>query len=112
MSIFFDWVGHVLILIGAVISVTAAIGIVRFRDTLARMHPATKPQVIGLLFVLGGAILNLWGSFDIWMLVLAGMFMVLTAPVIAHRVGRIAYREQLGRDGLLDEELEARRDRP
>jgi len=112
MSIFFDWVGHVLILIGAVISVTAAIGIVRFRDTLARMHPATKPQVIGLLFVLGGAILNLWGSFDIWMLVLAGMFMVLTAPVIAHRIGRIAYREQLGRDGLLDEELEARRDRP
>ncbi len=112
MSIFFDWVGHVLILIGAVISVTAAIGVVRFRDTLARMHPATKPQVIGLLFVLGGAILNLWGSFDIWMLVLAGMFMVLTAPVIAHRVGRIAYREQLGRDGLLDEELEARRDRP
>ncbi|NLV78219.1 MAG: monovalent cation/H(+) antiporter subunit G [Rhodococcus sp.] len=112
MSIFFDWVGHVLILIGAVISVTAAIGVVRFRDTLARMHPATKPQVIGLLFVLGGAILNLWGSFDIWMLVLAGMFMVLTAPVIAHRIGRIAYREQLGRDGLLDEELEARRDRP
>lgn len=48
--------------------------------------------------------LNLWGSFDVWMLALAGMFMVLTAPVIAHRVGRIAYREQLGRDGLLDED--------
>lgn len=112
MSVFFDWVGHVLILIGAVISLTAAIGVVRFRDTLSRMHPATKPQVIGLLFVLGGSILNLWGSFDIWMLVLAGMFMVLTAPVIAHRVGRIAYREQLGRDGLIEDDLGYPRERP
>ncbi len=43
-------------------------------------------------------------SVDIWMMALAGMFMVLTAPVIAHRVGRVAYREQLGRDGLLDED--------
>ncbi|MFD6855782.1 monovalent cation/H(+) antiporter subunit G [Rhodococcus sp. NPDC060090] len=103
MSNFLDIVGHVLILIGAVISLTAAIGVVRFRDTLSRMHPATKPQVIGLLFVLSGAMLSLWGSFDVWMLALAGMFMVLTAPVIAHRVGSIAYREQLGRDGLLDE---------
>lgn len=105
MTTFFHVVGHVLILIGAVMSLTAAIGVVRFRDTLSRMHPATKPQVIGLLFVLGGAILNLWGSVDIWMLALAGMFMVLTAPVIAHRVGRIAYREQLGRDGLIEDDL-------
>nr|WP_206025139.1 monovalent cation/H(+) antiporter subunit G [Rhodococcus sp. 14C212] len=96
-----ELVGHVLILIGSVISLTAAVGIVRFRDTLSRMHPATKPQVVGLLFVLGGAILILRGNVDIWMLALAGMFMVLTAPVIAHRVGRLAYREQLGRDGLL-----------
>lgn len=103
MSTVLDFIGHVLILLGAVISLTAAIGVVRFRDTLSRMHPATKPQVIGLLFVLGGAMLILRGSIDIWMMALAGMFMVLTAPVIAHRVGRIAYREQLGRDGLLDE---------
>jgi multicomponent Na+:H+ antiporter subunit G len=99
-----DTFAHILILIGAVISLTAAIGVVRFRDTLSRMHPATKPQVVGLLFVLGGAIIVLRSSIDIWMMVLSGMFMVLTAPVIAHRVGRIAYREQLGRDGLLDED--------
>lgn len=104
MTTILDLFGHVLILIGAVISVTAAIGVVRFRDTLSRMHPATKPQVVGLLFVLGGAMVSLRGSIDIWMMALTGMFMVLTAPVIAHRVGRIAYREQLGRDGLLDED--------
>ncbi|MBH0118291.1 monovalent cation/H(+) antiporter subunit G [Rhodococcus sp. HM1] len=102
MNTALELVAHILILIGSVISLTAAIGILRFRDTLSRMHPATKPQVIGLLFVLGGAMLILRGNIDIWMLALAGMFMVLTAPVIAHRVGRVAYREQLGRDGLID----------
>lgn len=106
MNTVIDFAGHILILIGTVISLTAAIGIVRFRDTLSRMHPATKPQVIGLLFVLGGAMLILRGNVDIWMLALAGMFMVLTAPVIAHRVGRVAYREQLGRDGLIDSDEE------
>ena len=104
MTTILDGFAHVLILIGALISLTAAIGVVRFRDTLSRMHPATKPQGVGLLFVLGGAMIVLRSSIDIWMLVLSGMFMVLTAPVIAHRVGRVAYREQLGRDGLLDED--------
>lgn len=104
MTTIIDTFAHLLILIGAVISLTAAIGVVRFRDTLSRMHPATKPQVVGLLFVLGGSMIILRSSVDIWMMALAGMFMVLTAPVIAHRVGRIAYREQLGRDGLLDED--------
>ncbi|BDB62047.1 MULTISPECIES: monovalent cation/H(+) antiporter subunit G [Rhodococcus] len=104
MTTIIDTFAHLLILIGAVISLTAAIGVVRFRDTLSRMHPATKPQVVGLLFVLGGSMIILRSSIDIWMMALAGMFMVLTAPVIAHRVGRIAYREQLGRDGLLDED--------
>ncbi|APE10357.1 monovalent cation/H(+) antiporter subunit G [Rhodococcus sp. 2G] len=104
MTTIIDTFAHLLILIGAIISLTAAIGVVRFRDTLSRMHPATKPQVVGLLFVLGGAMIILRSSVDIWMMALAGMFMVLTAPVIAHRVGRVAYREQLGRDGLLDED--------
>jgi len=104
MTTILDTFAHILILVGAVISLTAAIGVVRFRDTLSRMHPATKPQVVGLLFVLGGAMIALRSSVDIWMMALSGMFMALTAPVIAHRVGRIAYREQLGRDGLLDED--------
>ncbi|MBJ8339638.1 monovalent cation/H(+) antiporter subunit G [Antrihabitans sp. YC3-6] len=89
------------ILVGALLALTAAIGIVRFPDTLSRMHSATKPQVVGLILVLIGAVIRLRGNIDIWMLVLVGLFTILTAPVIAHMVGRVAYREQRGRDGLL-----------
>lgn len=108
-----DIVTSVLILSGSALALTAAIGVVRFPDTLARMHAATKPQVLGLLLVLSGAAIRLRGNVDFGMLVLTGMFTVITAPVIANRVGQLAYREQNIRDDLLtrDEMLESAADR-
>lgn len=100
MSTFLDVLTAICILTGSFLALTAAIGIVRFPDTLSRMHAATKPQVVGLVLVLIGAVIRLHGNVDIWMLVLVGLFTLLTAPVIAHSVGRVAYREQRGRDGL------------
>ena len=53
----FDVIAAVLVLAGASLALTAAIGVVRFPDTLSRMHAASKPQVLGLLLVLAGAAL-------------------------------------------------------
>ncbi|MGP4057051.1 monovalent cation/H(+) antiporter subunit G [Mycobacterium sp. 4D054] len=96
-----DIVAAGLILSGSALALTAAIGVVRFPDTLSRMHAATKPQVLGLLLVLAGAAIRLRGNIDVGMLILTGMFTVITAPVIANRVGQLAYREQNIRDDLL-----------
>ncbi|MDI9916179.1 Na+/H+ antiporter subunit G [Rhodococcus sp. SRB_17] len=96
-----DVIGAVSIFLGALLALTAAIGIVRFPDTLRRMHAATKPQVVGLILVLMGAVFLLRGSVDIWMLILVGVFTLLTAPVIAHSVGRVAYREQREQDAVM-----------
>ncbi|WP_067837977.1 monovalent cation/H(+) antiporter subunit G [Nocardia lijiangensis] len=96
-----QWLAAALILSGAVLAFTAAIAIVRFPDTLTRMHAATKPQVVGLLLVLAGAAIELRGKGNVWLLALVGLFTLLTAPVIAHLIGRTAYREQRHRDGLL-----------
>jgi multicomponent Na+:H+ antiporter subunit G len=96
-----DVLAAVLVLSGSTLALTAAIGVVRFRDTLSRMHAATKPQVLGLLLVLLGAAIRLRGHPDVGMLILAGIFTVITAPVVANRVGQLAYREQNVRDGLL-----------
>jgi multicomponent Na+:H+ antiporter subunit G len=97
----FDVAAAVLILAGSALALTAAIGVVRFPDTLSRMHAATKPQVLGLLLVLLGAALRLRGHVDVGMLILTGLFTAITAPVIANRVGQLAYREQNIRDDLL-----------
>ena len=96
-----DVLAAVLVLAGSVLALTAAIGVVRFPDTLSRMHAATKPQVLGLLLVLLGAGLRLRGHADVGMLILAWFFTLITAPVVANRVGQLAYREQSFRDDLL-----------
>ncbi|MGV7591713.1 cation:proton antiporter, partial [Mycobacterium kansasii] len=54
-----DVVSSILFLTGAVFAVTAAIGIIRFPDTLTRMHAATKPQTLGMLLLLAGAIVRM-----------------------------------------------------
>ncbi|MFC9435420.1 monovalent cation/H(+) antiporter subunit G [Nocardia sp. NPDC057030] len=96
-----QWISGALILFGATLALTASIAIVRFPDTLTRMHAATKPQVTGLILVLDGAGIELLGHGNVWALVLVGLFTLLTAPVIAHLISRTAYREQSHRDGLL-----------
>ena len=100
-----DIVTAVLVLSGSTLALTAAIGVVRFPDTLSRMHAATKPQVLGLLLVLVGAVIRLRGNVDVGMLILTGIFTVITAPVVANRVGQLAYREHNIHDRLTTDEL-------
>lgn len=101
MSTALDVLAAFLVLAGSTFALTAAIGVVRFPDTLSRMHSATKPQVLGLLLVLAGAAIRLRGHADVGMVILTGLFTIITAPVIANRVGQLAYREQSFRDDLL-----------
>lgn len=97
----------ILVLFGSALALTAAIGLVRFPDTLARMQAASKPTVLGLLLVLAGAAARIHGSTDLSMIILAGFFTIITAPVVAHRVAQLAYRERSVRDDLLTvDELE------
>jgi len=98
-----DVVCAVLVLTGSTLALTAAIGLARFPDTLSRMHAGTKPQTFGLILVLIGAFIRLSGHVDGGMLLLTGLFTLITAPVIGQRVGRLVYREQRVGEELLDE---------
>jgi multicomponent Na+:H+ antiporter subunit G len=96
-----DVLAGVCLVAGALLSVAAGIGLLRFPDLLSRMHSATKPQVLGLLLILTGAALRLHDLIDITTLVLVGVFQLATAPVSAHMVGRAVYRSGYVRDDLL-----------
>ena len=82
----------VLILLGAALCLTAAIGLLRFRDVPTRLHAATKPQVLGLILICIAIALAL----DSWQvaafLVPVVLIQLATAPLSAHMVGRQAYR--------------------
>ncbi|MBC7306927.1 MAG: monovalent cation/H(+) antiporter subunit G, partial [Dietzia sp.] len=64
------------VLAGALLTLCSAIGLVRFRDTLSRMHPAAKPQVLGLVLVLIGAGIRIFPDIDLGMLVLTAIVAV------------------------------------
>ena len=86
---------------GGVLSVTAGLGLLRFPDVLSRMHAATKPQVVGVLLAGIGAGLLLADTPAAWTLALVALFQLLTAPLGAHMVSRIAYRRRHVRRDLL-----------
>ena len=89
------------VLLGAVLILLAAIGVVRFDDVLARMHALTKASTLGVLLVLIGAALYLSNPNDYTSLALAAGLQLLTSPVSAHLIGRATYRAQ-GIDHRLD----------
>ncbi len=101
-----DVVAVVLLLTGAFLCLTAGLGLVRFPDVLTRMHSGTKPQVLGVLLIMVGGAIRLQGWSATWMLLLVAIFQLLTAPVSAHMVSRVAYRRRhVRRDLLLVDEL-------
>ena len=70
------------------------------------MHAGTKPQVLGVLLVMAGGAIRLQGVAASWMLLLVAAFQLLTAPVSAHMISRVAYRRRhVRRDLLLVDEL-------
>lgn len=96
-----DVVAQALLLVGAVLALAAGIGLVRFRDALARLHAGTKPQVLGLLCVLAAiAIGN--GRWDLVPALLPVLVLQLvTIPVSGHMIARAAYRTGNYRADLL-----------
>ncbi|MGN7149408.1 monovalent cation/H(+) antiporter subunit G [Arthrobacter sp. SAFR-179] len=103
-----DAVSAVFMVVGALMSLGAAIGLLRFPDLLSRMHAATKPQVLGLFLLLAaiGLQMRTWWVWPV--LAVAWIFQLLTVPVSAHMVGRAGYRtKHLHRELLTADELEA-----
>ncbi|WP_369132445.1 monovalent cation/H(+) antiporter subunit G [Modestobacter sp. I12A-02662] len=106
MSAVADAIAGACLLAGAFLCLTAGLGLVRFPDVLSRMHAGTKPQVLGVLLVMVGGAIRLQGWSATWMLLLVAVFQLLTAPVSAHMISRVAHRRRhVRRDLLLVDEL-------
>ena len=104
-----DVIVLVLVLLGAVLCLSAAVGLLHFRDVPSRLHAGTKPQVLGLVLIclaiavgqrtVGGILLGLVLVAPVVLMQFA------TAPLSAHMVGRQAYRNgSIPRDALVADE--------
>lgn len=83
--------GTVLMMVGVVLIVIAGIGLLRMPDLYLRMSAVTKAATLGLgLILLGTAVY--FADLGVASRALAtAVFVLLTAPVSAHMIGRAAY---------------------
>lgn len=76
------------LLAGAGFVMIAAIGIVRLPDLLTRMHASTKAGTLGALLVLAGLAFHQGTGEVVSKAVATALFLLLTAPIAAHMIGR------------------------
>ncbi|MCX8157911.1 MAG: monovalent cation/H(+) antiporter subunit G [Verrucomicrobiae bacterium] len=83
------------LLLGALLILTAAIGVVRLPDVLCRSHAVAKALTLGIFLMLLGLWLQLEDPRQGLKIVLAIFFQVLTIPVSSHLIGLISRQEML-----------------
>lgn len=88
MSTVADIFTGVLMLMGALLALVAALGLHRLDDTLSRMHAATKPATLGVLCCAVGAALQVGDVSDVTKLIVVVVLQFVTAPVGAHMLAR------------------------
>ncbi|MBE2280368.1 MAG: monovalent cation/H(+) antiporter subunit G [Ignavibacteriaceae bacterium] len=83
----------VMLITGAFFILISAIGIVKMPDIFMRMSSSTKASTLGiaLIVIAAGIFFNDIGVFS--RVVLISLFLLITAPVAAHMLGKAAYLE-------------------
>lgn len=93
-SILLNIIIIILLLSGTFFILSSSIGILRFPDVYTRLHAATKATTLGIASILIGTFLFLYSSHGIvsGKLLLAIVFILLTAPVSGHMLSRAAHK--------------------
>lgn len=85
------WITQMLLLLGSLSMLLAAIGLIRFPDFYTRAHAGTKAASLGAGLILLAAVLPLSNTdiaVRVWLTI---FFVFLTVPVAGHILGRSAY---------------------
>jgi multicomponent Na+:H+ antiporter subunit G len=81
----------ILMLVGAVLTLLAALGMVRMPDVYSRMQSATKASTLGIGCTMLAVAVDFGDLAITTRVVLIVAFVFLTAPISAHMIGRAAY---------------------
>lgn len=87
-----EWIMAALVLLGGFFCFAAGLGVLRFHDVLIRMHASTKAGTLGAGLILVGVAVFFGDTATITRAVAAILFLMLTAPVAAHMIGRAAFK--------------------
>ena len=91
MNTVVDVLAAVLMVSGSALALIAAVGLFRMPDAYSRIHVATKPATLAVVFTVGAAVLRVPGPAPTTKLLLAVLLQFWTAPVASHMLGRAAH---------------------
>lgn len=84
-----------LLVAGGLFVCLAGLGLVRMPDVYVRMHAATKAGTLGTGLILAAVAVHFDDPGVAVRAAAAAAFLVITAPVAAHMIGRAAYRTRV-----------------
>lgn len=93
-----EWIGAGLVLAGGFFCLIAGLGVVRMRDVFARMHAATKAGTLGLALVCLAVMVTAGTWAEAAEALAVFLFMIASAPIGAHLIGRAAFRARVPLD--------------
>lgn len=82
----------ILLLLGSILCLIAAVGLVKLPDVFTRTHASTKAGTLGIEFVMIACAIHVNEPIAWFKAAIVVAFILLTAPVAAHMLGRTAYR--------------------
>jgi multicomponent Na+:H+ antiporter subunit G len=84
-------IARAIMLAGALLTLLAAIGVVRFPDAMSRMHALTKASTVGFGLVAIGACFLISDANDLTSVMLAAALQILTLPASATLISYSTY---------------------
>ncbi len=88
-----DIIAATAVLVGALLALLGAVGLVRFPDVFTRMHASTKAASLGMILTTVAAALEVDTVAAVTLLVLVSAFLFLSVPLGASLLARAAYHD-------------------
>lgn len=99
MTTFVDVLSGIMLLSGCFLIFTGALGVLRFPDTLSRMHAAGVSETMATVLLLGGLMLLAGWGLVLLKLVMVLLFLLFTSPAASHALAKAIWTRQQRGEG-------------
>lgn len=85
-----DWVSDICLLLGGILTLTGAVGLLRLPDFYTRLHAASVTESLAATLLIIGIMLDTGWTLDAAKLLLLILIMIIANPTITHALCRAA----------------------
>jgi multicomponent Na+:H+ antiporter subunit G len=85
-----DWLSDICLLLGGILTLTGAVGLLRLPDFFTRLHAASVTETLAAMLLIIGIMLDTGLTLDTAKLMLVILIMIIANPTITHALCRAA----------------------